>query len=121
MPLLNNSTMSYEDDFINLDFRYWGGSKRQLILRKTPPEYHLFRLSHSNRKAHFVLEDSISSQPQRPWDSAVAICGRRTEGKYAQRFIEANDVCSTCLKKLDGAMGEYLWDEENEEYYHPLK
>lgn len=110
--------MSYEDKYLNLDFRWAGGGHRRLLLDKIPPEY-LVCNPMGQRKAHFVHELYVSPHPNSLREQGRAICGIRTQEIYDEEEIKAINVCEDCLKKMDKKIGNYFWDEMNEEYYDP--
>lgn len=108
--------MQYEDEYPNLDFDYVSGSHRKLLIRNLPSEYRYF--SAERNKGHIVHEDTIQSG-----SIAVGkgICGIETKKGLVNEKPKADGVCKDCLKKMDKWMSRYLWDEENEEFYDPIK
>lgn len=107
--------MNYSSEYPNL---YFGRRQTPItfIHEKLPSGYHVFQSE--DRKAHIVPKRRVRKGG--PWKKGVALCMADTDFKQEDK-VYAKEMCIRCLQTMDKKMERYLWDDENEEYYDPMK
>lgn len=70
---------------------------------------------------HFAKEERIYEE--HPIKFATSLCGRQSKNPGVDQSLPVPlyYFCDDCLGDLNDFMGDYFWDAQREEYYHPLK